>query len=144
MQQMWGIVLSWVFLAWGSIMDIKTRTIPVWLPLIFGTAGCILIAVFNTDGNVAGRLLPGGMMLAAGFFTGWKIGAGDGLCTMVLGLLVGAEVTLRVLMYGLFLSAVMGILLLTVKKRSIKAKMPFLPFLAAGLGIEMIGIINGY
>ena len=80
----------------------------------------------------AAALLPGcGLCLLAGLSDG-KVGWGDGLCTLILGLLAGAGPCIFAVSAGLLLLSLLCVFLLALRKADRNSRMPFLPFLAAG------------
>ena len=72
------------------------------------------------------------IFLLASVITGGALGMGDGWVMLALGCMTGTTVYLRTLGSGLFLSAVVSALLLTVFHRSRKTEIPFIPFLFLG------------
>ena len=74
----------------------------------------------------------GAIFLLASVITGGALGMGDGWVMLALGCMTGTTVYLRTLGSGLFLSAVVSALLLTVFHRSRKTEIPFIPFLFLG------------
>ena len=61
-----------------------------------------------------------------------KVGWGDGLCTLILGLLAGAGPCIFAVSAGLLLLSLLCVFLLALRKADRNSRMPFLPFLAAG------------
>lgn len=136
---MWRIVTAGFYLALGSIYDVKKRAIPLWLPLAFGV-GTGLLGLISGDGGLKplGGMTAGGAVILLGFFTGWKIGLGDGISIGLLGLLLGASRAFGILLCGVFFCGVAGILLILLKRGSLGTRLPLLPFLTLGFIVDFI------
>ena len=107
-----------------------------------GAAACLFLAaaagqdIYRRQVSLflmeAAALLPGcGLCLLAGLSDG-KVGWGDGLCTLILGLLAGAGPCIFAVSAGLLLLSLLCVFLLALRKADRNSRMPFLPFLAAG------------
>ena len=126
-----------LFLAVLAKEDIREKKISVnklvWFALIAAMYR-ILIRQFTWQ-EIAGCLIPGGMLLLLSWITKESIGYGDGMAVMVLGLWLGGWFTLQVLGIGIILSGIYaGIRLARRKKDAI----PFIPFLLAGMEVALI------
>lgn len=82
-------------------------------------------------------MLPGVLLLGMAHITG-KIGAGDGLVLMVLGMLVGYKECLMFTCCSLLLMSVWCIGVLCFKKGNRNTRIPYLPFLAV---VYMTGLL---
>lgn len=130
-------VAVWIFLAVGSIYDGRYQRIPVVLVAVGALAG-VLLGDRGTPAGWMYCLLPGIGMLFLAFLTGEKVGYGDGLFLCALGLLTGVEECLTDMMFGLLGACLVSILLLLLKKGTVKTKIPFVPFLLAGHILQRI------
>lgn len=120
----------------GSIYDCKYKCIPCW---IFGIAGlwvvCGLLFALPEQGfwtvfaASIFSLLPGLGLLLLSRLTEKKVGEGDGILLLFLGLLEGIEKAFLVFCVGLFLQAFLAAGLLLVKKAKKQTMIPFAPFL---------------
>jgi len=137
-----GIALIYMSVCTG--FDIRRREIP--LPfLIFGIAAALGIdiwwiwegAVTMVETGIA--LLPGVFFLLMSFFTGEKVGYGDGLLLIVLGLLFGVYRCFLILSIGLVSSAVVSLFLLLLRRAGRYSRIPFAPFLVLGMGVVFFG-----
>lgn len=126
-----GILLG--ILAWR---DWRTKTVPV-AGIAFLGAGLLLLRLLGqtTATELFAGCIPGGASLFISFATGEKIGKGDGLLLLALGIGFGWEKTLLFWMSALLLAAAAGILLLVLKKATGKTELPFLPFLFWGYAV---------
>lgn len=125
------------FIAICCIFDIRKKEIPVFIIVAFGLLSLIAVAIAQKPElySVLYSLIPGAVMLGLSLCTKESIGYGDGFVVLVLGVLLGFVECVFVVLAGLFLSAVVGLVLLVFKKVRGKSRMPFMPFLAAGLGV---------
>ncbi|MDO5133145.1 MAG: hypothetical protein Q4D81_09205 [Eubacteriales bacterium] len=80
---------------------------------------------------VPGAMMPGALLLLLSFAAKGTAGPGDGICYLVLGIMLGMRTTWMLLAASLMLSSVCGIVLLAVRRADRKTKMPFLTISAA-------------
>lgn len=138
--QIIGIIGSFTILLLGSISDLRTKGIPVFL-LMAGNIGgllCFLCRFYQELTGITmiielvGSILPGLGLFLLSFLTGRKIGVGDGLILLSVGMFESSRMTWATLCFGLFLQSVFAILLLVLKKAKRDTRIPFVPFLLAG------------
>lgn len=131
--------LLFVFIC--SVSDIRKKKIPLMVIIVFGTVSVLFLAAGEERPwkEALYALAPGMGLLALAFCTGEGIGYGDGFAVLVLGLLVGALWCLTAVFLGFFLCAVWSLFLLALKKVNGKSRLPFVPFLAVGLGVVLFG-----
>lgn len=131
------IVVAFLFLIIGSILDIKNKKLPLLYLLLFGIAGILALCMgMPMEPAIIFRaLLPGLFLLVVGAVTREGIGYGDGVVVLIMGLLLGAKLCAGAVLAGLFLSALCSCLLLILKRVNGKSRIPYIPFLAAGLGV---------
>lgn len=123
----WGCI---GFLGVCGVFDYKSKEIPLWIFWLFGLLA-MLVSFFQGDlftWSMAVALLPGVILFLLGKCTG-KIGEGDGLMVLVLGMYTDGLVCIRVLFGGLLLTAVTAVGLLLNKKGTFGTELPFAPFL---------------
>lgn len=124
------------FLAWMLVWaaeDIRKRQI-CFRPALFALLSGIVWqlaggALFTWD--VLGGILGGGFFWIFSCLSGERMGKGDALAILCMGLYMGMRVGLAALMLAFFLSSGAALYLLLVKKKTSRYAMPFLPFLAA-------------
>ncbi len=134
-----GIV--WIFLGVGCVYDLLYKKIPLFLVLGGGcVAGILAIAEGIGGAELLYALLPGVCLMAAAFFSREKVGYGDGLFLLVLGLLEGGKACIRDLFWGLLLLAVVGLVLLVLRKARKDKEIPFIPFL---LTAHVLSVLPG-
>lgn len=147
---MWIIVVSLLMscgiLLAETVMDVKKRKVHVSGAVVIAVCG--ILQVLYQQGNTAGGVLPDGILcsdfkdmlcgaligvffLAISLLTEEKLGRGDSLYLIALGMLLGFRKMILLSTLALLLSAVFGILLLVSRKGTRKTQLPFLPFLAS-------------
>lgn len=126
-----------VYLAAAAVTDIRKREVSVKAA---GIAAVLAVALRMAAGETnllswMACLLPGILVLLIGKATGEAIGYGDGIAILVCGMFLGAEGCTGCVIFGLFLTFPVSLILLLRKKADRKSRMPFLPFLLVGYGI---------
>lgn len=131
-----GTVGVIIVLSIGSYFDIRWKRIPTVL-LGVGAGWGILCLILQMLQKGAGEafaaalisILPGGGLLLLSLLTEKKVGRGDGLTLILLGLFEGVERAIPVFFLGLFLQSLLAVGLLIFKKADKQTCIPFLPFL---------------
>lgn len=130
-----GVIL---ILAVGSIFDIRWKKIPTVLPMAGAVwaLACVTLQIMREGAGAAlmGALVsvfPGAALLLLSLLTEKKVGSGDGLILILLGLFEGVERAVLVFCLGLFLQSLLAVGLLILKKADKQTCIPFLPFLLA-------------
>lgn len=123
-----------IFLLINTGCDLKRKEIPLWSILIFGGIGIILVFFRDTAELMSyiGGLLTGLLVIGTAAATKETVGYGDGMIVAVCGIYLGFFRTFFVLFYGLLLCAVVSAVLVVMKKRTGKTRVPFLPYLLFG------------
>ena len=108
--------------------------------LLGGMVHMIYLFCSGADGwgELLMGLLPGALVLGLAFLTREQIGYGDGLLLLTLGCCLGIESTLGILMGGLYISFVVSLFLLVLKRAGRNTRIPFVPCLF--LGYMLVGI----
>lgn len=130
-------------LAWISVIDLRTRKIPVSLLMILNLLVLIRQICRLSSGREDAVLIMGGMGVGAVFFlvsrvTKEGIGYGDSWMILILGIYLGVWGLLEVLSYACLLLAAASVVCLSVKKMSAGYTLPFVPFLAAGYLLQIV------
>lgn len=135
---MWTKLFVTGWLLACSIMDVRTRRVPVWM-LALGGVLCTLSAVIQGNGSLDALrgMLPGILLLLIAFATK-KAGYGDGIALSCLGLVLGGSGCLLLFSISLFLTSLCAMALLAVHKVRRDTSMPFLPFLGAAWIIVLL------
>lgn len=129
-----------ILLLIGAIYDLKKRTIPLLLILSFG-AVILLLSLIQPRPDIVtsclGAILGIVLLVLSKAFDG-AVGEADGLVMLIVGFGMGIYGGCVVLFYGLFLAALVSIVLLCFKKLSKKDSIPFVPFLLVSyLGVYL-------
>lgn len=132
----WG---AWVLLGVTSIFDLRYKRIPLLL-IISGTVlGVVAIITRGAESSeLVYALMPGILLLITAFLTREKIGYGDGMLLLGLGLLEGVIGCLGDLLIGLLLASVFGLILFVFGKRGREITLPFVPFLLAAHALRFL------
>lgn len=138
---MWIELLLFLFLAVCAVFDGLYRQIPlvvVWLGML--TAICFQI--YGAMGEtgifaVSVSLIPGLGFFLLSFFSGEKVGYGDGWTLLMVGLFLGAYRCFLTLFVGLLAESAVAVVLLMSRKIQRDREIPFVPFLLLGMGVTM-------
>lgn len=133
-------VLVLILLYIMSIEDVRSKELTVIPVLIFGAAGAALSLLSggrNIPEMISGGAI-GGVLIFISAATGGKLGLGDGLVVMMIGLTLGFSITFILVFASLFLGAVFALFLLVVKKKGRNAEYPYMPFLL----ITYVGVLT--
>lgn len=127
---MWIIV----FLVICTILDIKTRSLPVWF-MIVGNIAAVVFRLFNWNqrpGLWLGGMAIGLIFLLVSKWTKEGFGYGDSWMILILGISLGLWDILLLLGIALTCSGVLACVLLIKGGWSRKISFPFIPFLMLG------------
>lgn len=122
-----------------SIWDIKHRELPIYL-LLAGLLAGLVCGMCKEEGWLLFMgVIPGLLLIFMGFLTKDKVGYGDGIMVIILGLVLGWPDSLVVYVLAQFGVLLFAIGLMVVKKVPRDTQIPFAPFLAAGVLIVGMG-----
>lgn len=128
-----------IFLLINSIVDLWKRKIciaSIPFMILYG------IYYFNRQDtslfDCMMNLLPGIFLILISIFSQGKIGLGDGIIVITLGLFWNKYQMLFVLMCGFLLAGFWGVLLILLKKATQKTELPFLPFLTIAYILSLL------
>lgn len=128
-----------MYLVFQSYEDIKRRSITVISVLIFS----LLAIIFNLFTDYIGvkdmifGICIGIGVTVIGILMNNAIGIGDGFLLSSLGILLGGRKCFLIFMIAISLSAITAMILLILKKVTVKQELPFVPYI---LGAYMIMI----
>lgn len=132
-----------VFLCICAVFDIRKKEIP-FASAVSGMAAAGVLTLWRIGNGTASAaeiilsLLPGAFFLLVSRCTKEKVGYGDGLLLLITGLAVGFYQCFFGLCISLLLSAFFAAFLLILRKAEKESRIPFVPFLAAGMGVCFI------
>ncbi|MGN1314508.1 MAG: hypothetical protein ACI4VG_05765 [Lachnospiraceae bacterium] len=124
------------YLGAGAIMDgrwKKISTAYLWLGMV------LALGFWWKEWNDGGRsgivlllcLLPGSFFLICSYFTKEKVGGGDGLLLLILGIWLSYPAIWQLWLMAMFMITLWAALLLLAGKANGNTRIPFLPFLLA-------------
>ena len=124
-------ILLALFLTICSVTDLVKKQIYIKIILPFMAAG---LGLFFFEGRLslieeAGGIFLGVILLLLARVSSERIGYGDGLMVAVSGSFLGLFMNIRLLMWALFISAIVSAILLVLKKAGRHTELPFAPFL---------------
>ncbi len=132
--------MVFLFLTGCSIQDVKRMKISGKFLFFFGV--CLLAyGIFAEKKSINQWIMdmtPAALFLIISFLTKEQVGYGDGICLLILGGVFSFDFILEALFAALLLSSVVSIALLMGRKKDKKSRLPFLPFLEAGIWIRML------
>lgn len=118
-----------------SVIDLKTQMVPIEY---VGAAGLLGLASQVGERQLAGLIVAAGVLLAVTY--GWKLiygkegmGEGDTWIAGAIGAVVGYPLIVPALVVAVFSGALSGVAILLLEKKTLEARIPFGPFLFAGM-----------
>lgn len=135
-----GFGAALVFVAYLTKQDIHEKRISLFAIILSGSIALLYLAAGEClePGQVCFRILPGVLLILVALLSGEKIGYGDGISVLVLGLWTSAVFCLLSVTIGLFLAGIYGVILLCTGKK--EREIPFLPFLLAAMEVLLIEV----
>ena len=115
------------------VSDVKYLEIPEvfsWLLLIMAMIAAIVSGTFSLSSFLLGGLVGGGILgILVGISDECWMGSGDIKIGLAFGFLFGFHKTLLFLFLAFVIGALVGILLMAIKKKQMKSEIAFSPFL---------------
>ena len=124
-----------------GIQDALYMKIQKWMAYTFVISGLIVSMILRSPVNIALSAVPGLILLVISIATKEKIGLGDCVTVIGLGLWTGTEVAQLSVFIGIGLSSVVSIIYMAMNKikgLSGKKAIPFIPFLMCGLVVSIV------
>lgn len=112
-----------------GIEDLRTQKISFWLLIVLIILSTIYSLIKFSPLYCLLGALPGAALIAFAWMQQKAIGIGDGLITMVYGLIYGWRHTCVWLMFSFLLVAVVGLCWKAISKRR-ELRLPLIPFMA--------------
>lgn len=129
-----GIVL--LFLALGTLWDLKTKSIPKIYLFIWSliAAAYLFLRVMNQESelNVVVGIVPGAICLFLAYVTKEQIGFGDGVVILLTGIFLDMKEVVCIVFISFLILTFALIILLIIQRVNRKSKIPFIPFLFVG------------
>lgn len=151
------VLLKWSALFWGVYLlakvDYHEKTIPnkIVLVLLILRLAFLVYEVLVSEGYwlnamgypFFGALIGGGIMGVAMLISRKGVGMGDVKMFIVIGAFVGSTEILETMFYTFLSSAVVGIVLLILKKAGLKDTVPMAPFACVGIAVKYLLLMVG-
>lgn len=116
-----------------AVMDFKKKEVPLWLIAILLIASITGRLILGVDMfSVLSGISVGGVILGIAFLTKEKIGIGDGLIAICLGLYMGGEKVILSLLIASIIMTIVSVILLLMKKGKMETTLPFIPAIFIG------------
>lgn len=144
------LAVTYFFILAAAMIDWKTHMIPNMIPgLLIVSRFVILIYEILTKkstmedvlNSVLGALVCAVVLLIAGKVTSGGIGAGDVKLLIAIGFMCGVELVFTVLLLSLFCCVAVSVVLVLLKKCTMKDHLAFGPFIYAGYVAMLIGTL---
>ncbi len=124
----------------SSIEDFKNKKISIVFPVAELVLSSAFIVYSHMVLNIAitecmASFLPGIFMIMISLISGNELGLGDGLMTLAIGPVLGFNSLSIAIMLSFLFSSFVSIVLLLLKKVSVKSRLAFLPFFTMGVGV---------
>ena len=127
-----GVIV--VFLIPCAITDLKSKTIPIWWTVVFGISAMIYQIFWKKQKleAILFSMIIGVTLLVAAKISNQRIGYGDGIIFLILGLWIGFWDGISLLFFSLILSSIISVYLIIVRRKGRDYRIPFIPFVTAG------------
>lgn len=132
MELIFKIVIT-IILLFLAIVDLKKKEIPVWMVgILFFTVvtGKILLGS-NLFLTLTGFSV-GAVIFAIAILSKEKIGIGDGLVAICLGIFLGGKSVIKTMLIASIIMTLVSVFLLISKKGKMDTTLPFLPAILIG------------
>lgn len=120
-----------IFLILSTLLDLRKKEVNISLCIIFALVGLIYeIFISKTDIlSIILGIIPGIFLMLTSIVTNEEIGKGDAAILCTIGIYLGLKKSILVLIYALFMTVIIGGILLIIRKKNKKYKIPFVPFI---------------
>lgn len=120
-----------IFLILSALIDLRKKEVNISLCISVALVGLIYeIFISKTDIlSIILGILPGIFLMLTSIVTNEEIGKGDAAILSTIGIFLGLKKTILVLIYALFSTIIIGGILLLIRKKNKKYKIPFIPFI---------------
>lgn len=124
-----------------SIIDLKIKKIPdrlVFVGIILGFVIMVLNNKLSVISGLLGFLICGGGMALISIAAKGAVGMGDAKLFACIGIFLGLQTTLRIMLISTILSGLTGLVLLIFKIADRKTTFPFAPFISTAAIFMML------
>lgn len=118
-----------IFLCICTFTDIKKRNVCGWLCILNIVAAIMLHTIFR---DISGKSLIegaiiGGIFLIISVVTREKIGYGDSLVFLAIGLIMGGEKCFVIILWSFLLCSIFSLVAIILRKQHLKVPLPLCP-----------------
>lgn len=123
-----------------ALIDIRKHEINVIIPGGFAILGVVLTIIVRDIPyiSVTVGIVEGLLIILISYLTKEQIGHGDGIIIAATGTLLGWKSNLIMFFSACFMSAIVAVILMIIKKADKKSRIPFVPFLIPGFLISVL------
>lgn len=131
-------------LLYESILDVRKKQIWIIPVIIMSCVGVI----FNLlSGRIVWLEIVSGLFIGAGalflsFITREKLGYGDSLMILCIGICMGGKCTLLIVWISLIITAFFGLIYSAIRRKNLKTTLPYIPFLEIAFIISYMILIG--
>lgn len=130
MSKMWKLIII-IVLAICSTDDLRERHINIYILLIGEAVALVWILICHKSSFSLTGIIPGIILLIYSKMTS-GLGDGDAYVFIFIGTLLGAYMTIEIMITSFFMSGLYAIYLLLYKKEEKNSGFPFVPFIFIG------------
>lgn len=132
-----------LFLVVASWQDVKTKTVPLWIPFVTAVPGVVLILVEKEDFVWINFLILAGILLLFSLITNQRLGFGDSLILTALIPACGVSGVIMVISGAASFCIIhlAGTLVVCPFRKREQRELPYIPFIAAGFILRTILMI---
>lgn len=142
MHDLWIMCLYIGLLLVAAIADIRKLRIPMYVITLIYIVSIVIVVLLEKwkmpVSCIVLPLLPGVIMIVIGLITRQKIGIGDGVIVAGIGIGIGMDRCLAMLMFALFAVALVAGAMIACGRVNKHTRIPFVPFILGGLGMSML------
>lgn len=124
-------VVITIFLILSTLFDLRKKEVNISLCVGVALLG-LIYEIFISKAELLSVILgiiPGIFLILTSMATNEEIGKGDAAILCTIGIYLGLKKSILVLIYALFMTVIIGGILLLIRKKNKKYKIPFVPFI---------------
>ena len=143
MLEIFGFSIIFLYLLYASIYDIKNHALNPEMTLLFAVVALIdrIVFIYLEGGEKIIGLLGltvGLIVFLIRIITRGQIGSGDAIVIMMCGINLDFFENLAVLLMAFMLAGFIGGIVLLIKHKNFRNRIPFVPFVFASYGVVVI------
>ncbi|MCQ2417726.1 MAG: A24 family peptidase [Oscillospiraceae bacterium] len=144
-------LVLWYLVFCAAVIDFRVKKLPTRLILTMFAIRLVFIlwgmlaekdSIYTLISSLVAMAIGGGIILISIFISKGKVGAGDMRLYAFIGFGFGLTGLVQVMIYSMFLAALVGVILLIFRKADKSSEMPMGPFILIGLTLYNIFLFN--